>query len=127
MKMQTRKCILIITLLQFLFLSGVMPAARAGMIPTKAFIESTSQDDTKSRITNMLAREDVRSELIGRGVDPNEVTKRLSTLTAAELATIRRNIDEMPAGAGALEVIGIVFLVLLILELVGVTNIFNKI
>lgn len=127
MKMQTRKCILIITLLQFLFLSGVMPAARAGMIPTKALIESTSQDDTKSRITNMLAREDVRSELIGRGVDPNEVTKRLSTLTAAELATIRRNIDEMPAGAGALEVIGIVFLVLLILELVGVTNIFNKI
>ncbi|WP_136805226.1 PA2779 family protein [Desulfosediminicola flagellatus] len=127
MKMQTQKCIIVMTLLQFLILSGVMPAARAALIPTKALIESTYQDDTRSQIAHMLAREDVRTELIHRGVDPDVVSQRLNGLTAAELMSIQRNIDTMPAGAGALEVIGVVFLVLLILELVGVTNIFTKI
>lgn len=115
------------TLLQFFILSGVMPAARAAMIPTKALIESTCQDDTRSQIALMLAREDVRADLINRGVDPDVVSQRLNALTGTELMSIQRNIDTMPAGAGALEVIGVVFLVLLILELVGVTNIFTKI
>jgi hypothetical protein len=35
--------------------------------------------------------------------------------------------QDLPAGGSALAVIGVVFLVLLILELVGVTNIFTKI
>jgi uncharacterized membrane protein (Fun14 family) len=34
--------------------------------------------------------------------------------------------DQMPAGGDALAVIGIVFLVLIILELVGVIDIFKK-
>ncbi len=127
MKPQTRKCIIVVLILQFFILSGITPAARAALIPTKAFIESTSLDDTRSQIENMLAREDVQADLIRRGVDPSVVAERLNSLTADELASIQHNIDTMPAGAGALEVIGVVFLVLLILELVGVTNVFNKI
>jgi hypothetical protein len=40
---------------------------------------------------------------------------------------LRAQIDSLPAGGDAIAVIGVVFLVLLILELVGVTNIFTKI
>ena len=47
-------------------------------------------------------------------------------MTPDELARLSRGLDELPAGAGALEVIGVVFLVLLLLELVGVIDIFKK-
>jgi hypothetical protein len=53
-------------------------------------------------------------------------TQRAAALSESELRLIQNKINSLPAGQGALEVIGIVFLVLLILELVGVTNIFNR-
>jgi hypothetical protein len=40
---------------------------------------------------------------------------------------LQGRIADLPAGAGVIEVIGIVFVILLILELIGVTNIFTRI
>ena len=45
----------------------------------------------------------------------------------AYLAELARNIDSAPAGGSALGVVGAVFVVLLILEAVGVTDIFKAI
>ena len=60
------------------------------------------------------------------GVTPASAAERAASLSDQELRLIQQKIDSLPAGQGALEVIGIVFLVLLILELVGVTNVFNR-
>jgi hypothetical protein len=112
---------------QIFLITGLVPGARAAMVSTQTLIESSRTDDTRSRIQAMLSREDVRTELVHMGVAPGEAEKRLAALTPAELLQLQRHMDELPAGAGVLEVIGIVFLVMLILELVGVTNIFSKI
>ena len=48
-------------------------------------------------------------------------------LTPMEQQLLQQKIADLPAGAGVVEVIGIVFIVLLILELLGVTDIFKKI
>ena len=48
-------------------------------------------------------------------------------MTTAELLELESRFDEQVAGGDALGVIGAVFLVLLILELVGVTDIFKSI
>jgi len=69
----------------------------------------------------------VQEQLELLGIDPQSAQKRLASLTAEEIALLNQRLHEMPAGAGALEVIGVVFLVLLILELVGAINIFQKI
>ena len=74
----------------------------------------------------MLARDDVRTELIRLGVEPDMAGERIAALTPSELQQLRGHIDQLPTGAGAIAVVGVVFLVLLILELVGVINIFNK-
>jgi hypothetical protein len=63
------------------------------------------------------------------GVNPDEVRQRVEALSDQELNMLAQHIDDLPAGAGAegvLVVIGIVFLVLIILELVGVTNVFSR-
>ena len=57
---------------------------------------------------------------------PPSVEGRLDALSDAEVATLAGQIGEAPAGGDALAVIGIVFVVLIILELVGVIDIFKK-
>lgn len=127
MKLHTRKCIIFFTILQFFIVSGLVPAARAAMIPTQKLIESSSTDHTRSQLQSMIARDDVRAELVRLGVDPVAAENRLATLTAEELQQLQGHMQDMPAGGSVLAVIGIVFLVLLILEMVGVTNVFSKI
>ena len=52
---------------------------------------------------------------------------RVADMSAAELEQIAGRIDQMPAaGDGIIVVLGVVFLVLIILELVGVTNVFRR-
>ena len=64
--------------------------------------------------------------MLALGVDPAAVDARVARLTDAELRSLAERMDAMPAGGDALAVIGVVFLVLLILELVGVIDIFKK-
>jgi hypothetical protein len=84
------------------------------------------RQDHIARINTVLARDDVQQMLIRYGVDPDIAAKRVAALTNTELAMIESRIEQMPAGAGVIEVVGIVAVVLLILELLGVTNVFTK-
>jgi hypothetical protein len=60
------------------------------------------------------------------GVDPVAATGRVASLSDQELSRVSGQIDQLPAGGDILAVIGIVFVVLLILELTGVIDIFKK-
>ena len=127
MNSRSRKFIITFILFQFFIVCGLQPAARANIITTETLIATQSEENTRAQLHKMLSREDVRSELIQLGVNPDMADKRIAALTPSELLQIQQHLDEMPTGAGALAVIGILFLVLLILELVGVTNIFTSI
>lgn len=118
------------TLVQVLIMSlislGSPVIAQAEIIGTLAGLESARRGADLERINTVLAREQVREQMRALGVDEVQVEARLSALTDAELNALASRVDSMPAGAGALEVIGIVFLVLLILEAVGVIDVFKK-
>lgn len=101
--------------------------AQAGMVGTEHLLAAESREANLSKVDAFMAREDVRGQLEGWGVDGVLAAERVAALSDAELQTLVQTIDSDPAGAGALAVIGIVFLVLLILELVGVTNVFSAI
>jgi hypothetical protein len=78
------------------------------------------------RVRSVMAREDVRNTLIGMGVDPVEAEMRMDALTDAELVMLSQQMDELPAGGDILGLFGAVLLVLIILELLGVTNVFTR-
>ncbi len=113
-------------LIVFLLVSIWVPGAKAAMVGTQSLAISQEQG-LKAELQGALAREEIRNELVSMGVDPFQVDARIATLTDVELRLLQSRINDLPAGAGVLEVIGVVFLVLLILEIVGVTNIFSKI
>jgi hypothetical protein len=60
------------------------------------------------------------------GVDPAAASERVASLSDEELASVAGKLDALPAGGDFFAVVGIVFVVLLILELTGVIHIFKK-
>lgn len=89
--------------------------------------EALQLDATAAQqIDQWLLRDDVAEQLAELGVDPLLASQRAAAMTPAELAELAERIDELPAGAGVIEVLGVTFLVLIILDLIGVINIFGR-
>ena len=105
---------------------GFAQVAPAGMIGTAYMLDDESRAASLSRIEVLLARADVASQLEAFGVDQALVVERLNGLSNAELLELEGRLDSQVAGGDILALIGAVFVVLLILELVGVTNIFKS-
>jgi len=106
---------------------GFVQPTSAAVISTQELINETVRVQDISQIESLLAREDVGKQLNQLGVSAESVLLRVNGMTDAEVAELRGSIDQQVAGGDALGVIGAVFLVLLILELVGVTDIFKAI
>lgn len=109
-----------------LICTGFAQFSIAGVVGTEYLVEADARSTTISRIEAFLVRDDVAQQLESLGVDKSDVDARLDGLTNAELLLLEGRLEEMTAGGNALGVIGAVFLVLLILELVGVTDIFKS-
>lgn len=104
---------------------GFVQSAGAGVIGTEAAMLSQERAQRIERIHSVLSRDSVQQQLEQLGVDAEAAMARVASLSDAELLALDERMNELPAGAGALEVLGIVLLVLLVLELVGVTDIFK--
>ena len=100
--------------------------AQAALVTTLQAAEASTRTQDLATVNAALAREEVRAQFEALGVEPAQIESRVAALTDAELRTLAGQMADMPAGADALAVIGIVFLVLLILEAVGVIDVFKK-
>jgi hypothetical protein len=118
---------IIVWVMSFSLLGTSLPSISfAGIIGTQTLIETQQRDNTRARIEEFISRDHVRDQMIALGADPSEVRDRIAALTGDELRMLEQNIDTMPAG-GILALIGVVFVVLLILEVTGVVDIFKKV
>ncbi|MBT8430274.1 MAG: PA2779 family protein [Gammaproteobacteria bacterium] len=126
MKDTLRKMVAMLLVLSMSLL-GVPAASLAAPIGTDTLVQLEQRGELLSRIQTQLARDDVRAQFLQRGVSPTEVDARVAALSTEELQMLSMQLDELPAGGSLLAVIGVVFVVLLILELVGVTNVFTKV
>ncbi len=108
----------------FLATTLYWPAAQAGMIGTDAVLEARQAAPERSRLRAALERDEVKSMLLARGVAPAQVQARIDNLTDAEVRSLAAHLDEMPAGGDALGLLAFVFIVLLITDILGFTDIF---
>jgi hypothetical protein len=118
--------VLSLTLAIFFITSVTLPTVKASVIDTSSYLQS--QDDSfRTEMQALLSRDDVQKQLVALGVNPADARDRVAALTDQELKQLQDRIDELPAGGDALlAVLGAVLVVLIVLELVGVTNVFNK-
>jgi hypothetical protein len=95
----------------------------AGVVSTEQVLQQEAAIDT-APLVSALDREDVRQHLVDMGVDPEQAKLRIAALDDEQIGAIQANMDVLPTGGGVLEVVLAVLVVLVILDLVGVTNIF---
>ncbi len=105
-------------------LGTYVPAAGAAIISTEAVVNAEQAQQQRDHVRDLLNRNDVKAHLSARGVDPANVQVRVDSLTDAEVHDLASRLDKYPAGGGFLEVGLIVFIVLLITDILGYTDIF---
>jgi len=123
MKYTALRSIACTTLVAF-SLVALAPPAYAGVIPTEDALVVAAADASRARLDALLAREDVRAQLLAHGVDPTLVASRVASLTDQEARDLAADLDRMPAGGDIVGTVVFVFLVLLLTDLLGWTDIF---
>ncbi|MEE8535906.1 MAG: PA2779 family protein [Kiloniellales bacterium] len=102
--------------------------ALAAMVSTDQVIEVAASAEARARVTDFMAREDVRRDLQSLGIDPEEAARRAAALSDREIQQIAGHLEELPAGqdvVGALVgALLVIFLVLLVTDLLGMTDVF---
>lgn len=104
---------------------GLVSAAQAGIVATSAIVQ-TDREANLASIRTQLDQAEVRAQMQQLGVDPADVDRRIASLSDSELHSLARQMQDAPAGGDFFALVGVVFVVLLILELVGVIDIFKK-
>jgi hypothetical protein len=104
---------------------GVMNAATAAIADTSAIVATDRAADLDA-IRAQMERADVRAQMEQLGVDAAAVQKRIAALSDHEVHQLAADMRNAPAGGDGLALVGAVFVILLILELVGVIDVFKR-
>jgi hypothetical protein len=113
-----------LVLLGFVALTLHIPMAQAALVPTGAMVNAGKADAARSQLRATLEREGVKQQLLAQGVSTEQVQARVDSLTDQEAITLAQQMDQLPAGGDAFSVLVLVFLVLLVTDILGWTDIF---
>jgi hypothetical protein len=125
---QLRRRVALVLAVVLFALTGPIDAARAALITTEQAMTAEAVTSERERVAAFLARDDVQTQMVALGVDPSEAARRVAGLSDAEVQQIAGHLDRLPAGQRAVgAVLGaalFIFLVLLITDLLGLTDVF---
>ena len=111
--------VLSVTLMSMSFTS-----ARAAMISNDVVINRVQHSNAQAELLQTINRSDVKQQLLNMGVNPENIESRINLMTHEEIAQLNQQIDELPAGGDVLGVILIIFIVFVITDVIGATDIF---
>ena len=105
----------------------IMPMAplQAAIIGNETIINQAPSALTRDNMQELLGQESARQQLQAWGISPELITARINRLTDAELARINQEADTLKAGGtNVLGILLIIFIVFVITDVIGATNIF---
>jgi hypothetical protein len=125
---QTVKPVSLLLAIFMLLISGPYQSAFAAMIGTETVLDTARGQEARSYLNQLLAREEIQAALADQGIDPREARARIDSLSDAEAIRAADRFEQLPAGSGFFEALLIVaflvFLILLITDIAGYTNVF---
>lgn len=111
--------LLFVTLMSMSFTS-----AQAAMISNDVVINHVQHSNAKAELIQTIKRSDVKQQLLNMGVKLENIESRINLMTHEEIAQLNQQIGELPAGGDVLGVILIIFIVFVITDIIGATDIF---
>jgi hypothetical protein len=96
---------------------------QSAMIGNSQLLDGTSST-SRTALLQALERDQIRSQLEQLGVDADAVKERVAQMTAQEITTLNQRLADLPAGGDALGVILVIFIVFIVTDAIGATDIF---
>ena len=125
---QLRRGVALVLAVVMFVISMPLGVAQAALVSTEEVLAVGEGAADRARVLAFLDRAEVREQIAALGVDPNEAAARVAALSDAQVREIAGQLDQLPAGQSAVgAVVGaivIIFLVLLVTDLLGLTNVF---
>jgi hypothetical protein len=123
------KPVSLVLALYVFMISGPQQAAFAALVGTENVLDAAHLQSARDRIRKLMDREDIQAALVKQGIDPQEALARAEALSDAETVRLADAIERLPAGGTSalgiiIGAILIVFIILLITDILGYTNIF---
>ncbi len=112
-----------------LVLAGIhLTPAYAGIMGTERAIHAEQAGHERQMLLTQLERQEVRDQLTALGISPEDAQSRVAMLTDEQVRELNKSIEQLPAGSGLesiLVILLIVFLVFVITDAVGATDLFT--
>lgn len=112
--------LIVLTLLTSL-LSG---HATAGMVSTGDIMGSGEQHYSLEQLQLAMASDELREQLADLGVDADQLSDRIASLTPGEIMQLNAELEQQPAG-GIIGVLLTIFIVFIITDMLCATDIFT--
>jgi predicted PurR-regulated permease PerM len=116
-----RPIALLLTLL--LTLMPLLPA-QAAMIGNEQIVSQNQSQQTRDSLQQLLEQEAARQQLQAWGVSPDQIKSRIDSLSENELARINQQVNDLNAGGNILGILLVIFVVFVITDVIGATDIF---
>ncbi|MBE9397356.1 PA2779 family protein [Pontibacterium sp. N1Y112] len=102
-----------------------LPVAQAAMITTDQAIQAQQGDAERARLISLLQKDELQQQLTAYGLDASMAAERVRSMSDAEVAMLNAKLDELPAGEGIVGLAALFFIVFIITDALGATDIFT--
>ena len=123
--MRISKALVYVLVMSFTFVQTA--PAIAGIVGTDSFLTEQSIQQDRENLRTLMTRSEVRTLLQQTGLTVEQAQQRVDALTDTEVRQLAQRFEELPAAGDAAVVILVIALVVIILELAGITDIFTGI
>jgi hypothetical protein len=101
------------------FFVGMPQAVNAGMVGTHNLLPQGL-----TQLDQQQARQSMKNQLVDLGVEPEMAKARIDSLSDQQVAEISSQLSDLPAGADAGGILLTIFIVFVITDVIGATDIF---
>ncbi|OWW19206.1 PA2779 family protein [Noviherbaspirillum denitrificans] len=122
--MQTLKRAFVCASLAAFTFVGYTQKVQAAMIGTDQIHAANVAHSDRARIHATLDRPEVVAQLERMGVTREDAQSRVAALSDEEAATLVSQIDSLPAGGDIVGALLLIFVVLLVTDILGLTKVF---
>ena len=103
---------------------AIQPTVNAAIVSTTDLVAEQQSQIDREYLLNSLDREEVKIAVVSQGVDVEMAKVRVASMTDSEVNLLNAKMDAMPAASGLVDTVVFVLVVLLVTDLLGVTDVY---
>ena len=111
-------------IMMFAFMGMTTLPVQAAMMSTEQMVQNQQAQIDREQLAEILDRAEVQEQLVALGVSPDDVKERVAVMTDAEVAELNQHLADLPAGGSVVGLIVLIFIVFVVTDVLGATDIF---